>query len=85
MQSEKIKEYSNQKIESKLKELKTGNIINAFIIGITIGIFIYSVINNGFGIITFFPLAIAYLIIKNSKSNKILENELKRELQSRKI
>ena len=85
MQSEKIKEYSNQKLESKLKELKTGNIINAFIIGFTIGIFIYSAINNGFGIITFFPLAIAYLIIKNSKSSKILENELKRELESRKI
>lgn len=76
---------SNEELLKKNKELKNGKLINATIIGFTIGIFTYSVINNGFGIFSFFPLIIAYLIIKNSANDKILENEILKELKIRNL
>ena len=69
----------------KRKAFKNGKIVNAFIVGFTIGIFVYGAVNNGFGLFTFFPLAIAYLLIRNSRNEKILEAEIERELKSRNL
>jgi len=74
---------SNEALLKKRKELKNGKIINAAIVGFTIGIFCYSAVNNGFGIFTFFPLLIAYLLIKNSKNDKLLTVEVEKELRGR--
>ncbi|MDQ8003369.1 MAG: hypothetical protein REI64_01140 [Pedobacter sp.] len=78
-----LTELNNEELLKKHKELKNGKIINAAIVGFTIGIFCYSALNNGFGLFTFFPLLIAYLIIKNSKNDKILMAEVEKELRTR--
>lgn len=85
MKSKKLSEYTNEELQQKFKGLKTGKIISVLIVGVTIGIFLYSSINNGFGLMTFFPLAIAYLVIKNSKNDKIVEQEVEKELKSRNL
>jgi hypothetical protein len=85
MKPENLTEFSDQEILQKRKNLKTSKIIDATIIGVTIGIFFYSVVKNGFGFFTFFPLIIGYLIIKNSKNNKILEKEIQKEIISRNL
>ena len=85
MKAENLTEFSDQEILQKKKDLKTNKIINAIIIGMTIGIFLYSAVNNGFGFFTFFPLIIGYLIIKNSKNNEILEHEVQKEITSRNL
>ena len=83
MKTEYLKELSDQELLQKIKNLKTNKIIGATIIGVTIGIAIYSAVKNGSGFFTFFPLILGYMIIRNSRNNKILEKEIQKELESR--
>ena len=83
MKQEKFSELSDQELFQKIKSLRTNQIIDAFAVGITIGIVVYSAIKNGFGFFTFFPLILTYLIIRNSKNNRILEKELQKVIESR--
>ncbi|QVY66568.1 hypothetical protein [Polaribacter sp. Q13] len=84
MEHKILLEWSDEELLQKIKNLKSSKIIDATLIGLTIGIFIYSVVNNGFGFSTFFPLIIGYLIIKSSKNNKVLEKEILKEIKYRK-
>lgn len=83
MKPESLTELSDQELLQKIKNIKTNNIIDATIIGFTIGIVIYSAVKNGFGFFTFFPLILTYVIVRNSTNNKILEKEIQKELESR--
>ncbi|POY35871.1 FUSC family protein [Solitalea longa] len=78
-----LTELSNQELLQKVKKLQANKIIDATIIGITIGIVAYSAVKNGFGFFTFFPLIVTYIIVRNSNNNKILEKEIEKELGSR--
>lgn len=83
MKHEYLRELSDQELLQKIKNLKTNKIVDALIIGVTIGIAIYTAVNNGFGFFTFFPLILGYMIIRNSRNNEILEKEIQKELESR--
>ena len=85
MKAESLSEYTNEELQKEIKKLKTGKLINAFIVGVTIGIFIYSAVKQGFGLTTFFPLAIVYLIIKNAKNEHFIKNKIEEELKSRNL
>lgn len=85
MKAENLTEINDQELLKKMKKLKANKIIDATIIGVTIGIVFYSAVNNGFGFFTFFPLIITYVIVRNSTNNKILENEIQKELKSRNL
>ena len=83
MKPEYLTELSDQELLQKIKNLKTNKIVDATIIGVTIGIAIYSAVKNGLGFFTFFPLILAYMIIRNSSNTEILEKEIQKELESR--
>ena len=85
MKTENLTDLSDQELLHKIKKLKTKKIIDASIVGFTIGIAIYSAVKNGLEFFTFFPLILAYVIIKNSTNNKIIENEIEKELKSRNL
>ena len=85
MKPENLTEFSDDHLVQLYKKIKTNKIIDAFIIGITLGIFIYCVVENGFGFFTFFPLIIGYLLIKNSSNSKILGKEIMKEMKSRNL
>jgi hypothetical protein len=85
MKTEYFTELSDQELVQKLRKIKNNIIIDAAIVGFTIGIAIYGAVNNGLEFFTFFPLILAYVIIKNSRNNKILEKEMKKELDSRNL
>ena len=85
MKSNNLAELTDKEILQKIKKIKTNKIIDATIVGVTIGIAIYGAVKNGFEFFTFFPLLLAYVIVRNSTNNKILENELQTELESRKL
>jgi len=76
MKPKYLTELSDQELLLKIKKIKNNKIVDATIIGVTIGITIYSVLKNGFGFFTFFPLILAYTIVKNSSNNNILEKEI---------
>ena len=83
MKSENLTELSDQELLQRINKIRSNRIIDAVIIGFTIGVVIYSAVKNGFGFFTFFPLLLTYIIARNSKNNKILEKEIQRELGSR--
>lgn len=83
--NKELAELSNEELLKKSKELKNSKIINAAIVGFTIGIFCYSAVKNGFGLFTFFPLIITYLVVKNAKNDKILAAEVEKELKNRNL
>lgn len=84
MSTETLSGLSDSELKQKIRNLKTNKLIDAALVGITVGIALYSVVKNGFGFFTFFPLILGYMIARNSPNNKILENELQKELASRK-
>lgn len=85
MKTGNLTELSEQELLQKIKTIKNNKIIDATIIGFTIGIAVYSAVKNGFGFFTFFPLLLAYVIVRNSTNNKILEKEIQKELTSRNL
>jgi Na+-translocating ferredoxin:NAD+ oxidoreductase RnfD subunit len=76
---------NEQELLQKIKTIKNNKIIDATIIGFTIGIAVYSAVKNGLGFFTFFPLILAYVIVRNSTNNRILEKEIQKELKSRNL
>ncbi|MFC7772385.1 hypothetical protein [Flavobacterium sp. GCM10027622] len=85
MKPENFTELSDQELVQKVKKLKINKIIDAVVIGITLGIAIYSAVKNGLEFFTFFPLIITYIILRNSSNNKILEREMQKEMDSRNL
>lgn len=80
-----LAELSAEELLQKIKKIKANKIIDAAIIGFTIGIVVYSAVNNGFGFFTFFPLILTFIIARNSANNKALEREIQKELESRNL
>jgi hypothetical protein len=85
MKTENLTELSDQELLQKLHRIKNNKIIDATIIGFSIGIAIYGTVKNGFEFFTFFPLILAYIVVRNSTNNKILEKEIQKELKSRSL
>lgn len=76
----KQNEFSNLTDEQLLqyqKRVKQSNILTAFIIGLLIGVAIYSAVKNGFGFFTFFPLFFVYLLARNGKKQVEINKEIK--------
>lgn len=85
MKPDNLTEFTDDQLFQKMKNIKNNKIINAVIVGATMGIFFFGVMKNGLGLFTFFPLVIGYLVIKNSASDKIIEQEIRKEMQSRNL
>ncbi|MFK5878357.1 MAG: hypothetical protein QM478_02555 [Flavobacteriaceae bacterium] len=82
MEHKELADLSNEQLLEEKKKIQYSKPINAIIIGVCIGVAIFSAIKNGFVFFTFFPLLLTYPFIKNGKKIKALEKELKsRNLQ----
>ena len=78
MQEKKLSEFSDQELLQEAKKMKSASIINAFLIGLLIGIILYSVVKNSWGFLTLLPLFLIYKLNNKSKNDtKELENLLK--------
>lgn len=76
MSERKLSDLNEQELQEMLKKAKKNDTINAVLIGVFVGITIYSAIKKGFGFFTFLPLFFVYFLIKNSKTKKDIEAEL---------
>lgn len=85
MDSGNLAGLSDQELLKKMKNVKTYKLIDAVMIGVAIGVVIYSAIKNGFTFFTFFPLIFMFIIVKSLTKHKILEKEIQRELNSRNL
>ena len=77
MKEKELSKLTDQEVLKMPKKIKSSSVINALCIGFLIGIVIFSVANNSLGFLTFIPLYIAYLLIKNSKRNRVIKQEMK--------
>ena len=77
MSEKKLSEFTNEELLKEAKNNKSRPIINATFIGILIGIIIYSIVQNTWGLVTLVPLFLIYQLLKKSKKNDELEKLMK--------
>jgi hypothetical protein len=75
MNPEELSKLSNEQLLKEHQKLKSNSKTTAVIIGVFVGIAIYSAVRNGFGFFTFFPLFFAYILFKKNNI-KDIENEM---------
>jgi hypothetical protein len=72
-----LSELTNEELLTESKKTKLSPITNAFFIGFLIGIVVFSVVKNSYGMLTLIPLYFIYKLVKESKRDKALEELLK--------
>ncbi|KIA90159.1 hypothetical protein [Kaistella jeonii] len=77
MKQKEPAEMTAKELLIELQKIKSTNIINAVLVGVMIGVAIYSTVENGFGILTAFPLFFIPMFAKKWSYKKALEKELK--------
>ncbi len=79
MKQKELEQLSNDELLNEAKKMKSTSTINATLIGLFIGILIYSIVVNNSGFLTLIFLFIIYKLANNSKHNKEeIENLLKK-------
>ena len=78
MNQKELSQLSDKELLEVAKQNKPSPIIDAFLIGFLVGIIIYSVVANAWGLVTLIPLYLIYLFLKKPKQYEALKNELKK-------
>ncbi|MCZ8197886.1 MAG: hypothetical protein O9267_09795 [Flavobacterium sp.] len=76
-----LTQLTNEELQIEAKKRKINYQTAAFIVGMMIGVAVWSAIKNGFGILLFTPLLFAYWF-RNAKPEY---DEVKKEIQSRNL
>ncbi len=77
MIQKELSELTNEELLLEGKKIKSGNIVNAVLFGVMIGVATWSTVKYGLGIITFFPVLFIQMLFKNNARKKAFEKELK--------
>jgi hypothetical protein len=70
MNRQESSESTEQAVIEQRKKSQTSRTLDAFFIGFLIGIIIYSVIENTWGLLTLIPLMMIFGLLKKSQGNK---------------
>lgn len=76
MNQDELSKLTDEELLEVAKNNKPSPIIDAFFIGFLIGIVIYSVISNSWGLVTIIPLYLIYRFLKKPKQYEALRKEL---------
>lgn len=77
MNEKELSELTDQELLDKAKKMKSTSIINALLIGVMIGVIIYSIVKNSIGLFTLIPLFFAFKLFNNPKNDNALKKLLK--------
>ena len=77
MKQKELSELTDQELLNEAKKMKLTPIMNTLLVGVMIGVIIYSVVKNSIGFFTLIPLFFIYRLANNSKNDKAVENLLK--------
>ena len=80
MEYNDLKNLTNEELEIEFKKRKSARKFAVFYVGMFIGIATWSTVKNGFGLLTFLPILVAYFFRKTSTNF----NEIKQEMAFRK-
>lgn len=78
----KLSELSDKELLLEAKKRKSSSLMQAVLIGVLIGIIIYSLVKSSFGFFTLIPLFFAYRLIRHSNYTR---KELEAVLKERKL
>lgn len=70
MEQKKLAELTDEELLIEAKKMKSTMILNAVLIGVLIGIMVYSITKNGLGFLTLILLFVAYKLINRSNYAK---------------
>ena len=73
MKQKELAELTNDELLQEAKKIKSGKLMDAVIFGFLIGVSVYSVVRNGFGLLTFLPLVYIPIAARNRVRNKEIE------------
>ena len=73
MDKKEYTQMTDQELLAEAKKLKSFSITNALLIGFLAGIIVYSVVENGWGMLTVIPLYFIYKMINDPKNKKVKE------------
>lgn len=76
MNPNELAQLSDEELLEEFKKIKPSPLIDAFFIGFLIGIIIYSVAMNSWGLVTLIPLYLIYVFLKKPKKYEALKQEL---------
>ena len=77
-----LTQLTNEELLENRKKAKSADITNAVILGMLVGIAVYSTVVHGLGLFTFLPILFAVFAANKWKKNK---NALEKELTSRNL
>ena len=77
MIQKELSQLTTEELLLEGKKIRSGNIVNAVLFGVMIGVATWSTVKYGLGIITFFPLLFIQMLLKNNARKKAFETELK--------
>ena len=76
MNQKELSELTDQALLDEAKKMKSFSIMNGFLIGFLIGIIVYSIAKNTWGMLTLIPLYFAYKLINDPKNKQKKEIEI---------
>ncbi len=77
MTQKELSELTDQELLDEAKKMKSAAIMSALVIGLMIGVIIWSVVKNTVGFFTLIPLYYIYRLLNNPKDTNALEELLK--------
>lgn len=77
MAQKDLSELTDQQLLDKGRKMKLASITNAIVVGFMIGVVIYSLWKNTWGLVTLIPLFFIYKLTRNSGDDKELKKLLK--------
>ena len=77
MDQKELSELTDQELLAEAKKMKSSAILHAVLIGFMVGVIIYSVAKNTWGLLTLIPLFFIYRLTRKSKRNETLKQLLK--------
>ena len=77
MKPEELSKLTDEELLAEAKKIIPNPVLDAFLIGFSIGIVIYGVTSNGFGFLLLIPLFFIHQLLKKSKKHDALEKLLK--------
>ena len=81
MDQKNLSELTDQELLVEAKKMKSASIVNATLIGVMIGIVVWSILKNTVGLFTLIPLFLAFKVFHKPKKYE----ELKRVLKERNL
>lgn len=77
MEKKDLSKLSDQELMAEAKKMKSSAIAHALVIGFLIGVIVYSVMKNTWGIFTLIPLFFIYKLTSYPNDNEELKKLLK--------